>query len=275
MSQFSRLWTALRKRLVLGLIVTVLACGARVGWDAARIWVVGTPASIPLAAKRAAAMDSARAKAMVEPLVLDGAAPLERQLPSELRSRIRPEIESWVLAWRVPRPNFRLDQLALTGTRALSDGGLEIFDGNAEGQDLRLLYLCLPGMDPSKLADPYLDLQLTQSGGRVVARRVGDPGVELIDLEHKTKRRALNAPPFGRFDGAYWIDATHLLVLASERIEENPFGGGPVLYVIDVRDETVTRYAGPSVPYAEFVGVRSELDRRLRLGNREIDFASI
>ena len=48
---------------------------------------------------------------------------------------------------------------------------------------------------------------------------MNDPGVALIDLEHKTMQVALSAPPFGRFDGAHWIDATHLLVLASERID--------------------------------------------------------
>ena len=275
MEPFGRLLRALKKRFVLGLVVTVLACGARVGWDAAKLWAFGKPATIPPVATRAAAMDSVRAKALADPLVLDGAAPLDRQLPVELRQQLRPELESWVLAWRVPRPNFRLDQLARTETRPINETDLQVFDGNAEGEDLRLLYLCLPGMDPQKLADPYLDIVLTQHGEKITARRIGSPGVDLIDLATKTKRRALSAPPFGRFDGARWIDGSHLIVLASERIEDNPFGGGPVLYVVDVRDETVTRYAGPSVPYDDFVAVRAELDRKLRLGNREIDFASI
>ena len=109
----------LRKRLVLGVVLAVVAAGVRTGMDVVRAVVVGTPATIPTEAKRTAAMDSARVKAMAEPLVLDGAAPLERQLPFELRNQVRSEIEPWVLAWRVPRPNFRLDQLAKTDTRPL------------------------------------------------------------------------------------------------------------------------------------------------------------
>ena len=79
---------------------------------------------------------------------------------------------------------------------------------------------------------------------------------------------------FGRVFN-YWIDATHLLVLASERIDANPFGGGPVLYVVDLAAATVTRYAGPSVPYDDFEAVRAELDRKMKVGNRDLDFASI
>jgi hypothetical protein len=274
MDPVQRVVSALKRRIITAVVLVVVAAGARMGMDIVR-WVAGTPATIPRDTVRAVVDDSTRARVNAQPLVLDGAADLELQLPAELRNRIRSELEPWVLAWRVARPNFRLDQLARTEVRPLGAQGLEPFDGNADGQDLRLLYLCLPGMDPLKLADPFLDLELTQSGDRIVARRVGSPGVALIDLERKTRQRALTAPPFGRFDGARWIDATHLLVLASERIEPNPFAGGPVLYVVDVEAETVTRYAGPVVPYDEFVGVRKELDRKLEVGNRAIDFASI
>jgi hypothetical protein len=270
-----RLGQALRKRFALGLLVLVLACGVRVGWDAARLWAFGSQATIPLAAKPVAPSETQKSALALQPVEFDGAAALELQMPAALRQAVRGELEPWVLAWRVPIPNFRLDQLARTTVRPLDPNELQEFDGNAQGQDLRLLYLCLPGMDPLKLADPYLDLELSQSGDHVVARRTGSPGVALIDLAKKTRQRALPAPAFGRFDGARWVDATRLLVLASERIEANPFAGGPVLYLVDLERSTVTRYAGPSAPFDEFVAVRRELDRKMKVGNRSIVFASI
>src|SRR6185436_7078970 len=82
MDPFWRFFRAVRKRFALAVIVMVLAGGARVGWDAARLWVFGTPATIPTQTKRAAALDSMRSKAIADPLVLDGAAPIELQLPA-------------------------------------------------------------------------------------------------------------------------------------------------------------------------------------------------
>ena len=52
------------------------------------MWVFGTPATIPRDTVRAVVDDSTRARVNTQPLVLDGAADLELQLPTELRNRV-------------------------------------------------------------------------------------------------------------------------------------------------------------------------------------------
>jgi hypothetical protein len=203
-----------------------------------------------------------------------GDAPAGKQLPALIKQSLKGEIEPWLFAWRVGLGTFRVDQLANTGTRPLAEGGLEPFDGNAPGEDLRLLHLALPSPGGETVLDPYLDWTLTAQGEHVIARRDGRAAVAVIDLRSKVRQRLLDArPPFGRFDGAMWLDAQRCVLYAAERFDANPWRGGPVLYVVDMVDGTVTRYQGPGVDFAGFKLVEKDLERRFRLRMPNLRFS--
>jgi len=74
---------------------------------------------------------------------LIGDAALTRQLPADVKEALKGEIEPWLFAWRVGLGTFRVDELGATGTRPLALDRIEPFDGNAPGEDLRLLHLAL------------------------------------------------------------------------------------------------------------------------------------
>lgn len=207
----------------------------------------------------------ARKGALGQGPALIGDAPLDQQLPAEVKDALKGDIEPWLFAWRVGLGTFRVDELALTGTRPLALDRLEPFDGNAPGEDLRLLHLALPSPAGAILLDPYLDWTLTSRDDQVYARRDGPPTVALIDLKSRVRQRLFDAKsPFGRFDGAIWLDADRFVVFAAERFEPNPWRGGPVLYLVDLKAETVMRYQGPGLDFDSFRMVEKDLDRRFR-----------
>src|SRR5438445_808672 len=72
------------------------------------------------------------------------AAPADRQLPADVVEALKGSAESWTLAWRADLGTFRLDQMARTWTRPLA-ADPEPYDGNAEGEDLRLTFFAMPG----------------------------------------------------------------------------------------------------------------------------------
>jgi len=192
------------------------------------------------------------------------AAPLEMRLPADVADALKGSAEPWLFAWRVGVGTLRVDQLARTWTRPLP-ADREVFDGNADGEDLRLTFLDLPGPNGTTALDPYGEWTLVQQGEFVHARRLAPPSVAYIDLANHERRRVLVlSDRWARMDGALWLDADRFVVFAGERFEANPWSGGPVLYVVDVRRQTVTRYAGPAADYEGFTTVAHDLDRIFR-----------
>ena len=207
---------------------------------------------------------------------LIGDAALAKQLPSDFKEALKGEIEPWLFAWRVGLGTFRVDELGATGTRPLSLDDIEPFDGNAPGEDLRLLHLALPSPGGTTLLDPYVDWTLTSDGTNVRAERDGDPAVTLIDLKSRVRQRLFDArPPSGRIDGAIWLDEKRFVVFAAERFEPNPWRGGPVLYLVDLGQATVTRYEGPGVEFDGFKLVEKDLERRFRKSLPDVLFSTI
>jgi len=205
---------------------------------------------------------------------LIGDAPADQQLPADIKETLKGDIEPWLFAWRVGLGTFRVDELALTGIRPLALDRLEPFDGNAPGEDLRLLHLALPSPAGAMLLDPYLDWTLTSRDDQVYARRDGQATVALIDLKSRVRQRLFDArSPFGRFDGAIWLDSDRFVVFAAERFDPNPWRGGPVLYLVDLKAGTVTRYQGPGVDFEDFRMVEKDLDRRFRSSLPDVIFS--
>jgi hypothetical protein len=196
---------------------------------------------------------------------LAGDAAPDRQLPADVKTALRGEIEPWLFAWRVGLGTFRLDELSSTGTHDLALDRMEPFDGNAPGVDLRLLHFALPSPTGQVLLDPYMDWTLTDVDGTVRARRDGDPAVVLIDLKTRVRQTLIDArPPNGRFDGAFWLDDRRIVLLAAERFEANPWRGGPVLYLVDLGAEKVTRFEGPALDFDAWKAVEADLERRFK-----------
>jgi hypothetical protein len=80
--------------------------------------------------------------------------------------------------------------------------------------------------------------------------------------------------PGARIDGAFWLDDSRFVVFAGERLEANPWRGGPVLYVVDLEKASVERYAGPGSDHDDFVLVSHDLDRLFRKRLPEVTFAA-
>jgi hypothetical protein len=247
----------------------LFVCGCAAGDDEEAARALAAAAAKPktaldVQADRVAAT-GARVGAQGAGPALVGDAPADRQLPPDVKAALRGEIEPWLFAWRAALGTFRADELARTDTRPLALDRLEPFDGNAPGEDLRLQYLALPSPGGGTVLDPYVDWSLDAREELVHARRDGPPTVALIDLRSRVRQRLFDArPPFGRFDGAHWLDAHRFVVFAAERFAPNPWRGGPVLYVVDLEAATVTRYAGPGVDFTGFRDVEKELERRFR-----------
>ena len=256
------------------LAVALAGCGGDPG-DAARVAAEQAHAkprtALDVEADRAAA--TARFPGSNGPTVLEGDAPAEKQLPADVQGAIKGTIEPWLIAWRVPLGTFRATELARTDQQALPEDDVTPFDGNAEGADLRLLYLAIPSPAGGILLDPHLEWTLAGEPGHVVAARDRSPGAELIDLTTRIRTHVLDARgPGARVDGAAWIDDDRFVVFAAERFESNPWRGGPVLYVIDIAHGTVTRYAGPETDYEGFRTVGGGFDRRFRAALPDVVF---
>ncbi len=221
-----------------------------------------------------AAPDSPAHGAPVDPQALHfaDAAPADRQLLAELQRELRGPLETWVFAWRIGLGTFRLDQLARQGVTEITNEDVEPWDGNAEGEDLRLLHLAIPSPDVTRLVDPHLDLDLSARGAVVLARRWRSPGVALVDLKRRYIHRMLSGGENVRFDGAHWIDRDRFVVMAAERRNARSFEGGPVLYLVDLREEKITRYEGPVGDRAAWEDVRRELERRFRVDRPVLAF---
>jgi hypothetical protein len=272
-------WTRCHRPRALPALAGVLAvllagCGGGAG-DAARV-AGGEATSKPrtaldVEADRVAATASYPGAA--EPAVLAGDAPTEKQLPAGVKDALRGTIEPWLIAWRVSLGTFRATELARTGEAPLPEDDVTPFDGNADGADLRLLYLVIPSPGGGVLLDPHLEWTLTGEAGHAVAARFGQPGAELIDLATRIRRHVLDARgPGGRVDGAAWLDDTRFVVFAAERFEANPWRGGPVLYLVDLGRGVVTRYAGPATDYDGFRAVGGGFDRRFRATLPDVAF---
>src|SRR5688572_28970864 len=140
------------------------------------------PPPMPLRARTAIDVEAARVARTgaapgaqgVGPALQGDAAP-EKQLPAEVKDSLKGEIEPWLFAWRAGLGTFRMDELGATGTRPLALDRLEPFDGNAPGEDLRLLHLALPSPGGTTLLDPYVDWTLTSDGTNVRAAPDGEP----------------------------------------------------------------------------------------------------
>jgi hypothetical protein len=207
--------------------------------------------------------DSLTAALAAVPEFPDAAPPAVR-VPKDVAESLKGSAEPWLFAWRVGVGTFRLDQLARTWTRPLAPD-LEVFDGNADGEDLRLTFLAMPGPNGTTALDPYREWTLVQEGEFVHARRLAAPSVDYIDLaNHERRRVLLLSDRWSRVDGALWIDNTRFVIFAGERFAANPWSGGPVLYVVDVAKETLTRYEGPGGDYEGFQTVGHDLDRIFR-----------
>src|SRR6188472_4114774 len=118
--------------------------------------------AIDVEAARAARTGAAPGTQGTTALLGDAAA--AKQLPADVKEALKGEIEPWLFAWRVGLGTFRVDELGATGTRPLALDRLEPFDGNAPGEDLRLLHLALPSPGGTTLLDPYVDWTLTTDG---------------------------------------------------------------------------------------------------------------
>jgi len=256
------------------LAVTLAGCAGDSG-DAARVAAERASAkprtSLDAEADRVTA--TASYPGANDPAVLDGDAPAEKQLPADVEDALKGTIEPWLIAWRVPLGTFRVTELARTGEQVLPEDDATPFDGNAEGADLRLLYLAIPSPGGGILLDPHLEWTLEGEAGHVRATRDGLPGAELIDLSTRIRTHVLDARgPGARVDGAAWIDDGRFVVFAAERFESNPWSGGPVLYVVDTTRGTVTRYAGPETDYEGFRTVGGGFDRRFRAALPDVAF---
>ena len=207
------------------------------------------------------------------PLQLADSAPEAAQLPKDVTDALRGSIEPWVFAWRAGLGTCRLDQFERTGSWPISLENLEPYDGNAEGEDLRLLYLAIPSPTVTQVADPYLDWSLVQDGEIVRAHRDGLPGVALIDLGQRVRQRLIAArAPGDRIDDALWIGEQRLVVLAAERTGKNPYRGSPVVYVLELGRGTVSRYEGPAGDFEACETVRRALERRLHARLKDLVF---
>lgn len=229
--------------------------------------------ALDVEAARAATTGSAPGAQGVGPALI-GDAPAAKQLPDDVKRALRGTIEPWLFAWRVGLGTFRLDELASTDTHELALDRMEPFDGNAPGEDLRLLHFALPSPTGTTLLDPYRDWTLTEASEGVRARRDGDATVDLIDLKARVRRTLLDArPPYGRFDGAFWLDDRRIVLLAAERFDANPWRGGPVLYLVDLDADKVTRFAGPDLDFDAWKAVEADLERRFKKGLPALHFS--
>jgi len=225
---------------------------------------VATDANARLAMAQAQAQHDSLTSALAPVPSFPDAAPVADQVPKDVMDALKGTAEPWMIAWRVDLGTFRLDQLARTWTRPLQDD-VEPYDGNAEGEDLRLTFFAMPGPNGTTALDPYGEWALAQEGEVVHARRAEPPAVAYIDLAGHERRKVLVLPDrFARVDGALWLDGSRFLVFAGERFEPNPWSGGPVLYLVDLARGTMTRYAGPGGDYAGYQEVGRALDRRFR-----------
>lgn len=199
-----------------------------------------------------------------EEIMFPGSAPVELQLPDATMRELRRPTESWVFAWRIGLGTFRLDQLERKVTRPLPSDQTTTYNGNAYGEDLRLLHLAIPSPEATRLVDPHLDIDLVARGEGIVARRTRTAGVEYIDLKRRTSQRVLSGGEGTRFDGAHWIDGDRFVVFAAERREGPEWLGGPSLYLVNLAEKTITRYDGPAGDQEAWERVRLELERRFR-----------
>ncbi|MEP7027331.1 MAG: hypothetical protein ABI960_01940 [Candidatus Eisenbacteria bacterium] len=263
--------------LVLALALAGCGGGGRTSNDdareAAELARAKPKSALDVEADRAAA--TAEAPGAAGPAVLAGDAPEAKQLPADVQEALKGSVEPWLFAWRAALGTFRATELANTGSRALVEDDVVPFDGNAEGQDLRLLYLATPSPGGAVLLDPHLEWTLSGEAGRVRATRGGWPGVEMIDLTTHIRQRVLEAKgPGARIDGAVWLDERRFVVFAAERLVPNPWRGGPVVYLVDLASRRVTRFAGPGCEYRAYREVGSGFDRRFRAGLPGVGFES-
>jgi hypothetical protein len=256
-----------------GAALVIYGCGASDNEEAARLASPPKPlTALDVEAARAAATAGAPGAQGAGPGFV-GDAPAAQQLPADAKIALKGEIEPWLFSWRVSLGTFRVEELAQTGTRPLALDRLEPFDGNAPGEDLRLLHLALPSPGGTTVLDPYLDWSLTARGDQVYAHRDGRATVALIDLKSHVRQHLFDArAPYGRFDGAQWLDADRFVVYAAERFEPNPWRGGPVVYLVDLAAGTATRFQGPAVDYAGFKLVEKDLERQFRKGLPDVIF---
>jgi hypothetical protein len=248
------------------LIVALVAagCGGGNSTTAGSTASSRTERKLDVEAARVAATSDSNASVALAPGYL-GEAPAEKQLPDDVKESLKGTIEPWLFAWRAGLGIFRVDQLALTDTQPLSDDDTEPYDGNAEGEDLRLLHFALPAIGGENVLDPFLDWTLSSHGNQTVAHHAGSPGVALIDLKGHLRRRLFDPhEPEGRIDGAYWLDERRFVVFAAERFVPNPWSGGPVIYLVDLEADTAARYEGPAGDYDSFKSVSETLDRRFQ-----------
>ncbi len=233
--------------------------GVRMGANA-----VKTDASARAAMAQAEAQHDSLVSARAPVPEYPDAAPRERQLPADVVEALKGTAEPWMFAWRVDLGTFRMDQLARTWTHALP-GDVAPYDGNAEGEDLRLTFLATPGPSGTTALDPYGEWALVREGEIVHAHRAQAPSVAFIDLANHERRRVLDlSDRFARVDGALWLDGDRFVIFAAERFESNPWSGGPVLYVVDLRHSQVTRFSGPGGTYEGYQAVGRDLDRKFR-----------
>ena len=213
--------------------------------------------------------------ALAGPARLLGDAAPGRQLPADVGEALRGSVEPWMFTWRAGLGTFRLEELARTDTQPLDPDDADAFDGNAEGVDLRLLYLAMPSPDGQLLLDPYLGWTLEGSGRHVKATREDFAGVALIDLHAHVTRPVLDGRgPGARIDAAMWLDEHRFIVFAAEQIGAKPWRGGPVIYVVDLAAKSITRYAGPSGDQGVYASVEADFERVFRKRFPATEFAA-
>src|SRR5688572_5216583 len=175
----------MRFHLVTLALAAALACGCAADDDGPPEAPPRAQTALDVEAARVARTGAAPGAQVATPLLGDAAA--AKQLPADVKEALKGEIEPWLFAWRVGLGTFRMDELGATGTRPLALDRLEPFDGNAPGEDLRLLHLALPSPGGTTLLDPYVDWTLTSDGTNVRAARDGEPTVALIDLKSRVR----------------------------------------------------------------------------------------
>lgn len=177
-----------------------------------------------------------------------------------VRSRLRTEKQDWFSWWSKVTPFLTFSKFTFEEANKFTPGEKTAYAGAVTDDSLRkekMVYAKSPNQ--KMLVDPLAGMMLTKENGVVKAGLEPDSSLAVIDLDKNTYEQVLTCGTPCGFDDAVWLDNSKILVLGYDILfkatnnPDNDSDYAPALWVVDLDDQKVYHYVGPTVSKAEYL----------------------